>query len=84
VIDGVPLKANRLTLSPYEVARVMRTDEAAVRNMIRRGELRNVSCDGRRRLDPDEVIQAVEERVRNGELEAHVFVELAALIAGQI
>jgi hypothetical protein len=84
VIDGVPLKANRLTLSPYEVARVMRIDEAAVRNMIRRGELRNVSCDGRRRLDPDEVIEAVEARVRRGELEAHVFVELAALVAGRL
>jgi hypothetical protein len=84
VIDGVQLEANRLTLCPAEVARVMRLEETDIRNMIRRGELRDVSCDGKRRLDPDEVIEAIEERVRRGELEAHVFVELAALIAGRL
>ncbi len=84
IIDGVPLEANRLTLSPSEVARVMRIDESDVRNMLRRGELRDVSCDKRPRLDPDEVIEAVEGRVRRGELQAHVFVELAALIAGRL
>ncbi|HXN38850.1 MAG TPA: helix-turn-helix domain-containing protein [Solirubrobacteraceae bacterium] len=84
VIDGVALEANRTTLSPAEVARVMRVPESEVRNMLRRGELHDVSCDGRRRLDPDEVIAAVEQRVQDGELEKHVFVELAALIAGRL
>lgn len=84
VIDGVTLEANRMTLSPIEVARVMRVPEAEVRNMLRRGELNDVSCDGRRRLDPDEVIAAVERRVQDGKLEKHVFVELAAVIAGRL
>jgi hypothetical protein len=84
VIDGVSIEATRLTLLPIEVARVMRVDESDVRNMIRRGELSDVSRDGRRRLDPDEVIVAVEARVRCGELGAHVFVELAALISGKL
>ncbi|HEY4811470.1 MAG TPA: helix-turn-helix domain-containing protein [Solirubrobacteraceae bacterium] len=84
VIDGVALEANRTTLSPAEVARVMRLPESEVRNMLRRGDLQDVSCDGRRRLDPDEVIAAVERRVQTGELEKHVFVELAALIAGRL
>jgi len=84
VIDGVRLEAKRLTLTPAEVAQVMRLQEPDVCNMIKRGELRDVSCDARRRLDPDEVIEAVEERVRRGELGAHVFVELAALIGGRL
>lgn len=84
VIDGVVIEANRLTLTPAEAAQVMRLSEADVCNMIRRGELSDVSCDGRRRLDPDEVIGAVEERVQRGDLQAHVFVELAALIAGRL
>jgi hypothetical protein len=84
VIDGVALEANRMTFSPMEVARVMRVPESEVRSMIRKGELQDVSCDGRRRLDPDEVIAAVERRVHDGKLEKHVFVELAALIAGRI
>jgi hypothetical protein len=84
VIDGVAIEANRTTLAPTEVARVMRVAESEVRNMIRRGELNDISCDGRRRLDPDEVILAVEERVRRGELGAHVFVELAALIGNKL
>ena len=62
----------------------MRIDEADVRNMVRRGEFSDISCDGRRRLDPDEVVAAVELRVRNGQLGPHVFVELAALIAGRL
>jgi hypothetical protein len=61
-----------------------RVDEKDVRNMIRRGELQDVSSDGRRRLDPDEVIIFVEKRVAEGELSPHVFVELAALIAGRL
>jgi hypothetical protein len=84
VIDGVTLEANRTTFSLMEVARVMRVTESEVRNMIRRGELHDISCDARRRLDPDEVIAAVERRVAKGELEKHVFVELAALIAGRL
>lgn len=83
-IDGVTLEANRTTFSLIEVARVMRVTESEVRNMIRRGELHDISCDGRRRLDPDEVIKTVEQRVAKGELEKHVFVELAALIAGRL
>jgi hypothetical protein len=84
VIDGVTLEANRTTLSLMEVVRVMRTSESEVRDMISRGELRDVSCDSRRRLDPDEVIAAVERRVQDGRLKKYVFVELAALIAGRL
>ncbi|MGH2854418.1 MAG: helix-turn-helix domain-containing protein [Solirubrobacteraceae bacterium] len=84
VIDGVAIEARRLTLTPAEVARVMRVEETEIRNMIRRGELRDVSSDGKRRLDPDEVIALVERRVRDGELGKHVFVELAALISGRL
>ncbi len=84
LIDGVSIEANRTTLSPAEVARVMRIDEADVRNMIRRGEFSDISCDSRRRLDPDEVVAAVERRVRDGQLGPHIFVELAALIAGRL
>jgi hypothetical protein len=84
VIDGVTLEANRTTFSLMEVARVMRVTESEVRNMIRRGELHDISCHARRRLDPDEVIKTVEQRVANGELEKHVFVELVALIAGRL
>ena len=71
-------------LSPADVARVPRVEEADVRNMVRRGELLDVSSDGRRRLDPEEVIALVEQRVRDGELGKHVFVELAALISGRL
>jgi hypothetical protein len=84
LIDGVTIEARRLMLSPADVARVLRVAEADVRNMVRRGELRDVSSDGRRRLDPEEVIALVEQRVRDGELGKHVFVELAALISGRL
>lgn len=47
-------------LSPVEVARVLRVKENDIRNMIRRGELQDVSSDGKRRLDPNEVITLVE------------------------
>jgi hypothetical protein len=47
VIDGVTLEANRTTFSLMEVARVMRVTESEVCNMIRRGELHDISCDGR-------------------------------------
>jgi Helix-turn-helix domain len=83
-IDGVTIDAARLMLLPVEVAKILRVDEKDVRNMIRRGELQDVSSDGRRRLDPDEVIVVVERRVAKGELSPHVFVELAALIAGRL
>lgn len=83
-IDGVTIDAARLMLLPVEVAQILRVDEKDVRNMIRRGELQDVSSDGRRRLDPDEVIVLVEKRVAEGELSPHVFVELAALIAGRL
>jgi hypothetical protein len=83
-IDGVTIDAARLMLLPVEVAQILRVDEKDVRNMIRRGELQDVSSDGRRRLDPDEVIVLVEKRVAKGELSPHVFVELAALIAGRL
>lgn len=84
LIDGVVIEARRLMLSPMDVARVLRVEEADVRNMVRRGELRDISSDGRRRLDPEEVIALVEQRVRDGELGKHVFVELAALISGRL
>jgi hypothetical protein len=84
LIDGVAIEARRLMLSPADVARVLRVEEADVRNMVRRGELRDISSDGRRRLDPEEVIALVEQRVRDGELGKHVFVELAALISGRL
>jgi hypothetical protein len=47
---------------------VLRVEESDVRNMVRRNELRDISSDGRRRLDPEEVIALVEQRVRDGEL----------------
>jgi hypothetical protein len=81
-IAGTAIEANRLTLSTAEVASVLRLQATDVRNMMRRGALSDVSFDRTPRLDPDEVIKAVEERVQRGELEAHVFVELAALVAG--
>ncbi len=62
-IDGVTIDADRLMLLPLEVAQIIRVDEKDVRNMIRRGELQDVSSDGRRRLDPNEVIVVVEKRV---------------------
>lgn len=83
-IDGVAVEVRRLTLAPVAVARVMRVEEREIRNMIRRGELRDVSSDAKRRLDPDEVIALVEQRVRDGELGRLVFVELAALISGRL
>jgi hypothetical protein len=83
-IDGVTIDAARLMLLPVEVAQILRVDEKDVRNMIRRGELKDVSSDGRRRLDPDEVTVVVEKRVAKGELSPHVFVELAALIAARL
>jgi excisionase family DNA binding protein len=84
VIDGVTIRAARLMLSPAEVARVLRVEEKDVRNMIRRGELRDVSSDSKRRLDPNEVIALVEQRVGDGELGRHVYVELAASISGHL
>lgn len=76
--------AARLMLLPVEAAQILRVEEKDVRNMIRRGELQDVSSDGRRRLGPDEVIVAVQKRVAEGKLSPHVFVELAALITGRL
>jgi hypothetical protein len=84
LIDGVAIEVRCLMLAPADVARVLRVKETDVRNMVRRGELRDVSSDGRRRLDPEEVAALVEQRVRDGELGKHVFVELAALISGRL
>jgi hypothetical protein len=84
LIDGVAIEVQRLMLAPIDAARVLRVEESEVRNMVRRGELRDVSSDGRRRLDPEEVVTLVEQRVRDGELGRHVFVELAALISGRL
>jgi excisionase family DNA binding protein len=84
VIDGVTIEAKRLMLSPAEVARVLRVEERDVRNMIRRGELQDVSSDSKRRLDPNEVVALVEQRVGDGELGRHVYVELAASISGRL
>jgi hypothetical protein len=84
LIDGVTIEARRLMLAPADVARVLRVEESDVRNMVRRGELRDVSSDGRRRLDSEEVVALVEQRVSDGELGRHVFVELAALISGRL
>jgi hypothetical protein len=83
-IDGSLFDAARSMFSLAEVAQVLRVDERSVVNMIRRGELRDVSSDGRRRLDPNEVIVVVEKRVAAGELGPHVFVELAALIGERL
>ena len=79
-----PIQTLNLLLLPLEVAQIMRIEEREVRNMIRRGELQDVSSGSRRRLDPNEVIIVVEERVATGELSPHVFIELAALIAGRL
>lgn len=84
VIDGMTIEARRLMLSPAEVARVLRIEETEVRNMVRRGELRDVSSDSKRRLDPNEVIASVEQCVHKGDLGRHVYVELAALISGRL
>jgi hypothetical protein len=84
VIDGVTVDARRLMLSPAEAAQVLRVEEVEVRSMVRRGELRDVSSDGAVRLDPNDVITLVEQRVRDGALGKHVYVELAALISGRL
>lgn len=84
VIDGVTVEVRRLMLSPAEVAGIFRIGEAEVREMVRRGELRDVSSEGAILLDPNEVISLVEQRVRDGDLGKHMYVELTALISAHV
>jgi hypothetical protein len=84
VIDGVTVEAKRLMLAPEEVGEILRVGESEVEAMVDRGELRDVSSDGGVRLDPDDVITLVEQRVRGGELGKHVYVELTALISRRL
>jgi hypothetical protein len=81
VIDGVTFEARRLMLTPAEVAGILRIEEAEVRAMVDRGELRDISSENAVRLDPNEVIALTERRVQGGELGKHVYVELGALIS---
>ncbi len=64
VIDGVTVEAKRLMLAPEEVGEILRVEESEVGAMVDRGELRDVSSDGGVRLDPNDVITLVEQRVR--------------------
>ncbi len=45
----------RSSLSVSEVAFLLEVDERAVRNLLRRGELRDVGAGRLRRADPDEI-----------------------------
>jgi hypothetical protein len=81
VIDGVTFEAQRLMLTPAEVADILQIGEAEVREMVDRGELRDVSSESAVRLDPNEVIAFTERRVQGGELGKHVYVKLAALVS---
>lgn len=71
----------RLTLDVHEVAPILRCTVNDVRNMVRRGELSNVSSDRWRRLDPEQVVRIVEAKVAMGELPHLALVELARLIS---
>lgn len=84
VIDGVTFEAQRLMLTPAEVAGILGIEETQVRAMVDRGELRDVSSEGTVRLDPNEVIASTERRVQDGELGKHAYVELGALISGRL
>lgn len=84
VIDGVTFEAQRLMLTPAEVAGILGIEETQVRAMVDRGELRDVSSEGSVRLDPNEVIASTERRVQDGVLGKHVYVELGALISGRL
>jgi hypothetical protein len=75
-VGGRLVEARRTTLLPYEVAYVLQVPERAVKNMIRRGELRDASTDRWRRADPLEVAARIADRPLA--LEA-----LAALIEGR-
>jgi hypothetical protein len=49
-------------LEPYEVAYILEVPIRAVRNMLRRGELRDVGVDRRRRIDPQQLADLLSDR----------------------
>lgn len=64
-------------LAPHEVAYILEVPTRTVRNMLRRGELRDAGPDRRRRIDP----QHLAERLSNRPL---AIVALDAIVAGRL
>src|SRR4051794_19360051 len=58
----------RLTLRPFEAAVVLQVTERDIRRMLARGELHDASLDRVRRVDAEQLAEAVARRVDAGDL----------------
>lgn len=73
-------EVHRMHLSPQEAATVLRCELKDVRNMLRRGDLRDVGTSRLRRVDPEQLARLVEARVAAGELSHVALVDLRRLV----
>jgi hypothetical protein len=64
-------------LEPYEVAHILEIPTRVVRNMLRRGELRDVGPDRRRRIDPQQLVERLSDRPL-------ALAALEAIVAGRL
>jgi hypothetical protein len=62
VLARKPVPSRSRRLLAHEGAFVLEVSLRDVRNMMRRGELRDVGCDRWRRLDPEELAERVRDR----------------------
>lgn len=65
---GRTVELKRLSLDVHDIAGVLDEPENEIRNMFRRGELSNVSHDRKRRADPAQVADILEQRIDVGAL----------------
>lgn len=80
-LGGRTVQVRRLALEVSEAASVLRCSPQDVRNLVRRGELADVSANRTRRIDPLELAQLAARRAQAGELSHMALVDLARLVS---
>lgn len=75
----LPRPPDRTTLSPADAAFVLQRPLRTILKMVRTGELTDVSCDARRRIDVGEVADLVAHRIASGELSGLAMEALSAV-----
>ena len=79
-IGGRQVEAKRKFLLTDEAAQVLGIGEATVRQMVRKGQLRDVSHTHRMRIDPEDLAAEIEKRIEIGKLTDAALLELAVLV----
>jgi hypothetical protein len=74
----------RVSLLPYEAAWLLQVRESAIRGMVAKGDLLNVSHDRWLRLDPLAVSSLIGPKINSRELSPLARHALSKLIAGEI